>query len=274
MIQLQIEVSGYCNAKCNFCPYATIKREKGFMSMDLYTKILDEASLSADKFAEVQLTGLGESLLDKCLEERLSYARKKLPASRRGIYTNGTLLTPERFDSLADAGLNYLVISLNAMSKEQRQKRMKLDDWDLVNRNIIYAFGGRHRVDLEIHGIASPGEMRGEEKVNFYNRFGDARDGGVGLLIEEGNWSGDNRDVRPDFDRTKCCSRAIRQLNIMWNGIVTTCCFDPYGKQVFGDLNKQTLQEVYASKEYVQFREDHWNDRADKHDICKGCNRI
>jgi MoaA/NifB/PqqE/SkfB family radical SAM enzyme len=255
-IQLQIEVSSYCNAKCIFCPYSTVKRAKGFMDMDLFKKIIDEATLSMEKFHEVQLTGLGESLLDKLFEDRIRYVKEKMPGMQVGVYTNGTYLTPERFESLADAGLDYVVVSLNALTGDQRKRVMRLDDWEIVQDNLKYAFNNRDKIRVEVHAVAN-----GE------------RTGGAGLLIREGNWAGDNRTIR-DCDRAKCCNRAIGQIYIMWNGIVSTCCFDPYGKQVFGDLKTQTLQEMYASERYVKFRGDHFDDRADQYELCAGCNRI
>ena len=42
----------------------------------------------------------------------------------------------------------------------------------------------------------------------------------------------------------------------------------------FGNVNDQSISEIYNSEAYVKFREDHANDRADLYDICKVCTRI
>jgi len=44
-------------------------------------------------------------LLDPDLEERVRYTKEKLPDVFTNIYTNGTYLTPERYERLQAAGL-------------------------------------------------------------------------------------------------------------------------------------------------------------------------
>ena len=97
--------------------------------------------------------------------------------------------------------------------------------------------------------------------------------GGIGLVVWEGNWAGDNRLVY-EFKPNQHCYRATTSIYVLYSGVVSACCFDPYGKEAFGDLSKQTLREVYNSPKYVRFRQDHVNDEADKWEICKNCTRI
>ena len=42
--RIYIEVTNVCNFKCQFCPYSVMKRRRGYMSLDLLEKILDEIS--------------------------------------------------------------------------------------------------------------------------------------------------------------------------------------------------------------------------------------
>ena len=58
-------------------------------------------------------------------------------------------------------------------------------------------------------------------------------------------------------------------MMILWYGRVVPCCSDYDGKLILGDANKQTLQEIWDSYEWL--REKHkkleWNDVP----ICKDC---
>ena len=56
-----------------------MKRPKGTMSMELFTKIIDEAT-TLPLIDHITFTGLGETLLDKHLIARIRYTRQKMPA--------------------------------------------------------------------------------------------------------------------------------------------------------------------------------------------------
>lgn len=272
-IQLQIENTSTCNASCGFCPYPAAQRWGGTMAMDLYKKILDEAS-GIDVITQVCITGLGEPTLDRFVVERVRYAREKKPLAVIDLFTNGVYLTPAKFDALRDAGISSIQVSLNAVNQEQHDQIMGLKGkFDVVCSNIDYAVANRGLVNLEVRAVINGDVFTRSDGYDFYDRWGQRGKGGYGALITEGNWAGDNRTVRK-FDPKEACHRALSQIYIMYDGRVTTCCFDPSGAQVFGDLKKQTLREVYSSRPYLKFREAHNDGRAEEYDICRGCTRI
>lgn len=273
MISLQIETVSTCNAACSFCVYPQVAemRRGQVMDMDLYKSIIDQA-VETGKFHNVKLTGLGEPTLDRFLEERVKYASGKGLYTQ--IYTNGVPLVPARHDSLRAAGLDSIVFSLNAVRADQYKEIMGIDKFDRVMENITHAILNRGDKHVEVHAVHTGDTFTAADQLEFYRHFGDARDGsGVGLVISEGNWAGDNRTQR-DFSPNECCHRATQHLYIMVDGRISTCCFDPTGKQIFGDLTKQTIKEAYNAEPYVAFRKAHSEDRADLYEICRTCTRI
>jgi MoaA/NifB/PqqE/SkfB family radical SAM enzyme len=94
---------------CSFWKDRSIKvanYQKGLKTID---------SLYAKGVRFLVLTG-GEPLLVKHLEDLIRYAKKK--GMLCGITTNGTLLTKERFNSLIDAGVNNITVSLDSLKEE------------------------------------------------------------------------------------------------------------------------------------------------------------
>lgn len=272
-IQLQLENTSTCNAKCFFCVYPTAERWGGLMSQDLFRKILDEAA-GIDHITQVCITGLGEPTLDSHLVDRVKYAKEKKPDAFIDVFTNGVYLTPKRFEELRDAKLSSIQVSLNAVRQEQHERIMGLKGkFQTVCDNIDYAIANRGSCNVEVRAVINGDEFTREDGFEFYKRWGRRNADGFGALINEGNWAGDNRTIR-DFKPNEACFRALAQIYVTFDGKVTTCCFDPTGKQVFGDLNKQTLQEIYSSPDYVAFREAHFQDRADEYPICRDCTRI
>jgi MoaA/NifB/PqqE/SkfB family radical SAM enzyme len=272
-VKLQLETTSTCNARCHFCVYPEAERWGGLMTMGLYRKIIDDAA-EIPGITDLQLTGLGEPMLDPHVEDRVWYARRKMPRAPIGLFTNGVHLTPERFDALKEAGLTTAVFSLNAANAVQHEEIMGLKGkFDQVCENIDYAIENRDNVHVEVRAVSNGLEFGYGDMLAFYFRWGQRDKGGYGQCILEGNWTGDKRTLR-SFKPNETCGRALGQIYVLFDGKVTTCCFDPTGKQVFGDLSRQTIREVYNAEKYLKFREDHDGNRADRYDICKDCTRI
>lgn len=275
-IQLQIETTAVCNARCHFCVYAQPinDRPKGMMSMARYRGIIVDAA-TIPEISDVCLTGLGESLLDPHLDERIAYSRDKMPDRDVCVFTNGTYLSPDRFDRLAEAGLGTLNVSLNATTPEKRKAIMGLDDFNQVVSNISYAMAHRGDMKIRVTAVVNEDMFSEAEALELVRLWGHWRhhESGHVELVSEGNWAGDNRSIRA-FDPDEACVRALTQFYVLWDGRVSACCFDPLARMEFGRVPEQSIREVYNSEKYVRFRELHSQDKASEVEICKGCSRI
>ena len=100
------------------CPYPDMTREKVLMSMDLFKKIIDDATTNSIK--EVCLNFYNEPLLDPLLFERIKYAKSK--GLRVMFNSNGCLLTEEKINALLDSGLDSITFSFDAATKETYEK--------------------------------------------------------------------------------------------------------------------------------------------------------
>lgn len=240
--------------------------------MDLFRRIVDEAG-TIPQITEITLTGLSESLLDPHLVERVAYTRKACPKAFIYAYTNGTYLTEQKFLELQDAGLDMLLVSLNAADAETRKRVMGLDDFEKVVAALMACMRVETTCKVRVRAVTNRDSFTHEDAQDLYRLWGVEGEGGRVMTVREGNWAGDTETKR-DFQPNECCNRALGMVYVTYDGRVTPCCFDPFAKMAFGDLNKQTLREVYNSEAYVQFRDDHAADRADKYEVCKGCTRI
>lgn len=259
-------------------------RRGNTMDMGLYREIVDEAR-TIEEIDKIILQGLGEPLLDKALEERIKYAK----GIETVVFSNGVLLTKDRFNSLIDSGLDALVISLNALNQEQHENVMGVKGkFEQVVSICDYIAENKPKdFNFSVHAVFDSSNFTIDDAIAFNNRWGrkgkvikeekwgDRYKEGYGQVVLEGNWAGDNSI---EYDRTlkpaDCCERAITQMYVLWDGRVTMCCFDQDGDTVFGDLSKQGIREVYNSERYTQFREDHWNNKADRYEACNHCTRI
>lgn len=273
-MQLQLETTNVCQADCVFCPYAVMHRPKGTMPWDLFTKIIDEAT-TIPLLDALTLTGLGEPLLDRYLVERIAYIRARMARISITLVTNGTLLTEALIDRLIAAGLSTLSISLNAITAVKRQAIMRLptEDFDRVVAMCRYAIAaGQGRMQTIVKGVLSPDLMEASDHQAFLQEWGSVDNGGHGFVHLEGNWAGAIRPMR--IVPTSACGRALQQIMVLWDGRVSSCCFDSEGAQTFGDLHTRTLREIYNEGPHVAFRRDHSEGRRANHALCANCTAI
>ena len=115
--KLFVEVTTRCNLRCSMC----VKEARG--------QRIAEGDLSPDTFSRLApalptvqtliLNGIGEPLLHPRLEDFIRVAKGAMPASGQvGFQTNGQLLRRERAYSLADAGVDRICLSADAVSAE------------------------------------------------------------------------------------------------------------------------------------------------------------
>ncbi len=248
--------------------------------MDLFERIIDEAAI-LPLIDHLTFTGLGETLLDKHLIERIRYTRLRMPHVLLDIFSNGSQLTPQKIDDLADAGLSVLYVSLNGVTKEKRQQIMyphKPDyfDFDRVCAALDYGiakYKAKPEMKVIVKTIVSKDLMEDGDQEIFDKRWNGRWDqGGNSFMHLEGNWAGAMTPSR--IKMTNPCARALGEIMVLADGRVSLCCFDSEGKEILGDLNVSTIKEVFNGEKATKMRLDHWEGRRSTIPICANCTAI
>jgi hypothetical protein len=81
-------------------------------------------------------------------------------------------------------------------------------------------------------------------------------------------WLGDT-DVEQDTVPYYLPCDAWLDINIMCTGIVPLCCLDAHADHAIGDVNKNTVLEIYNSPRFRDLRENHL--QRELLDPCGGC---
>lgn len=256
LLSLQVENTSHCNAHCLFCPHSNL-RENGFMTDELYEKIIDEASQLPNLQSFIPML-TGEPFLDKKYIDKLKLAREKLPNADIEIYTNGSLLTDEVIEQLKEIpGLRFS-ISVNGLKPETRRRMMGLDDyWEVIRAlKAMERAGIKYRATM----VAYPDIDR--EEIRAFIESG-------GTAIQYQSWAG----IQYPYDRKRwtSCARVINMMTIRYNGNVCLCCFDPEGDVSFGNLNEQTIEEVWHSSAHQEYVIMHKQGRGHELPKCNQC---
>jgi lipopolysaccharide transport system ATP-binding protein len=70
-VQVSIDTSGFCNARCESCPWPYMRRSKGVIGLDDFKKIL--ARFAGYEFSEFAFNSINEPFADKTILEKVDY---------------------------------------------------------------------------------------------------------------------------------------------------------------------------------------------------------
>ena len=239
--EVSIETQSICNAACTFCPYPTIERKGNKMSDELLDRLMGEME-DFDKPFYFSPFKLSDPLLDKRLYSILKRMDKTKAVMR--VFTNGSALTEERCEEIADIyHIAHLWISLNYHDHEEYQKHMGIPQDRVLKRlDWLHTKEFPHRVVVSKVG----------DDPEFIKFVRDRWPDFEARIIKKDAWidftDPENTEI-PDSP----CSRWF-ELSVISDGRVMHCCMDS-GDYPIGDLNNQSLLEVYNSPIWRERRE-------------------
>lgn len=294
---VQIQTTSVCNSRCIMCPYKNswMIKNPGYMPEQLYDKILRNISKEDPDFNGVISPYLmNDPFADKNIVRRIEKLYKMLHDPTVEVSTNCELLDSDKINALVNLfsqKKSKMVISHHGIDKESLEKNMKIN-YEKATKNaleLIKKADGRFPIaiqDMAIsqdrkYKIVQPRQIqrywgklfeRNNIKWNnvwmstlqFHNRAGN---------VELEGWDYDKiyREIGPGkpFD----CYRAHNNyLHVLWNGDVVLCCMDYHRETVFGNLKKQTIEEVFNSDKYKNIFKQVQGDIESPDDfICKRC---
>jgi hypothetical protein len=112
--RVEVETHSYCNRRCNYCPNVVGDRlgENKQMRPEHWQMVL--GNLAEIGFSKhLVFTSYNEPLADAAMVDRLCEARSALPKARLMVYTNGDYLDEGYLARLAQAGLDYMHVSIH-----------------------------------------------------------------------------------------------------------------------------------------------------------------
>lgn len=231
---VEIETTSYCNRKCVYCPNYNIGRPEELMKEEVYFRIID--SLARMGFnGRISPHFYGEPLADPRLTRFMEYAAHKLPGSELVVYTNGDLLSVERFLELKKAGVKKFRVSLHSPKPSY-----------MLAETLKYV--SEHCPD-DVGTVNYYAEYRAKNATHLNNRGG---------LVE--------------IQRKKNAEcRFVNQMTIDYLGNALLCCNDYRATLAFGKVMEREMAEIWNDPVYVKARTMISNGIF-PYEICRTCN--
>lgn len=270
----QIEATCACNYACPECYrfFGDRQYENSYFSLDLARRMVERGDFVGSYFVEFQLSG--EPLLHPHLGELIDIV--KSTGVKTGLSTNGSLLHPKvgkmaARNLQAVCKLDALTVSVDGVDESTYELYRPVakaagktqgpslsftagelfEVIDLVLSQPVHPV-----IDLQI--IELPGwELQLVKLIE---------------LAKKKHWEEANIRTTPDcFIITRGdapvsalasrehepCLNPFTSVTVLSSGKVSSCCFDFHGLNMYGDLNDNSLAEIWAGKAVKDLRRAH-----------------
>ncbi len=284
--RLGIDVSNGCNFSCVFC-FQSIEtkylNEMGFkaelMKMETFKNLTEQLRAFPDKFKSITFGGIGEPLLHKKLPQMIRMVKNTNKSEKISVVTNGSLLNNTFSKALIDAGLDEIIISIEALSSERYFEitKHKLDFEQYVdNIRFLYENKKTCKIFAKIVDVAFVDDNNSESK--FHKIFDNISDFAYVESIVP-------RYKHVDYSTINCtdnilsleqkiradiCSLPFYSLSIFASGSVSPCCVDYCETIILGNINEISLKGIWQGESLKDFRLAQLRREANN-PVCSGC---
>ena len=294
-ITVMIDPTNMCNFKCRFCPtgdtqlLSSVQRPSGFMSLELFKKVVDSLREFPEKVSVLHLYKDGEPLLNKELPEMIHYAKEQNVARSIETTSNGFLVDPRKAIQLIESGLDCIKISVQHVENNAYRELTRTGatyERILGNVEFLYNEKVKRNSHLKISAKIIDWGLKDSQKRRFIKDFGSVTD--ATILDTPMGWSFSQlRDFTlgtgiatgkdgfsPINTSRKICSWPFKNLAVNFNGLVSVCCVDWSLGTVVGNAAKQGLMEIWNGNSLYEFRIRHIQGERFKINACANCHYL
>ncbi len=282
---LGVEATNHCNLRCPMCPREAADRGYGNMDFELFRSIADQA---AGRDHTVFLpTGFGESFIHPEFREMLQYL-KESGVKITCLITNATYLDEKNCNALVDSQISFVNISLDGTVKDVYEKIRVNANYEKVVENVQRLFRIR-----EERGSALPyivlRMIKMEETADDAERFQQMwapylKENDEVTFSNYQTWSNTVEDHRvekpegmklleslPEGQKKPPCRMIYKTLQIYYDGRATPCCYDYDCTMEVGNVQDESIEEIWKGERLAEIRRLHEEGRLDEISICKNC---
>jgi MoaA/NifB/PqqE/SkfB family radical SAM enzyme len=294
-----VDPCNVCNLRCPLCPTGNgdLDRSKGMLKLKDYQTILEQIAPYA---VEVSLHNWGEPLLNKDIFAIIE------ATSSRGIATNmssNLSLEKDRIgDMLIEAGLEYLIVSLDGVTqdvyeryrvrgeidvvfdnlrsivdaKKRRGVKRPLIEWQFLvfkhnEHQIEAARELARKIGVDRFRLRAPGFPLGDYKLKARQEQVEAEE--LWMPTNPAYWELHPGQLRKEgFLWDEPCYYLWRSMTINPGGGVAACCIVYKERQDFGNLLHDDLATIWNSERYQRSRALFGPNPADRAGtVCDSC---
>jgi radical SAM protein with 4Fe4S-binding SPASM domain len=207
-----------------------------------------------------------EALIDSRLPEIVAFIKKD-PTAHSEINTNGNALTEEKAAALIEAGIDLVRFSIDAFSPETYEKDRVGLDYHKVVENIErfarMAGESDRTVVTEVRMIDMESNLH--EQHDFLEYWRGRVDRAMIVPLYNWPWTEGVEMVR------KPCIKMREEMFFYTDGRAVLCCWDIAGRAVIGNVNEQSVLDIWNGPQRRRFAEYLARGEREKIELCSRC---
>lgn len=237
-----IETINRCNGDCEFCPANKNAEIRPFkkMSDKMYSDIIRQLN-EMNWHGNIFLCVNNEPFIDNRIISFARYAKDQIDGAKIMLISNGTLLNPSMLEELVGI-VDNLVINDYSATYRLSERHRNLYQYVKKNRDKFSSISIiiNRRYNKEILATRGGSAPNKQEKNNYIN---------------------------------EPCIYPFLDMVIFPDGKVGLCCNDCYENTDFGDINANSLDEIWRNKKFTKIRESMQSGRKG-HALCTKCDVV
>lgn len=251
------------------------------MPFSMYQKMLDEVSDEGGcNVYAIKLTHRGEPLINPELPKMIAYAKEK-GAIDVMTNTNATLLNAKLSEEILDAGIDRMLFSFDAASKEKYEAVRIGAIYEEVLENIreFVALRNKKKAWNTLVRVTMVLNDETLDEIEAYKELftGVADVISFNRLVKEPHFVS---ECEAEIDGkvknvSRCmfaCSQLWQRLIVNCDGNVEVCCPNFKEEYVIGNVRDSSIEELWHCDKINAIRELHKNGGWHKIPMCKKCN--
>lgn len=270
---VKLEPANECSGSCFNCPHNSMQRAVAHIQTGTFNRLVEDYSDGDD--VRWLISGMGEPLLHPDIADML----RRLGNFQVSLHTSLQIL-PDNPDFPWSA-LDHLRISTDALSREGFDQVRPGCNWENIEKFLTLARERKKAmpdkfpeigISMLRHQLTENQQLAflrywkqvtspvfrenffrwpfdlPPEPVQWYQILGEAEYGRPG-----------SRTSKVDFTPVKRrpCRHALLSATVLADGSVTICPFDYEGRHAFGNLNNQSLRDIWNAPAAKEFRLRH-----------------
>lgn len=235
--KIHIELTNRCNLHCIMCYRNSMKSPIGDMDFELLKKIVNQIRL-IQSVEEVFIHWRGEPLCYNNFVSAITYMSDL--CAKKIVFTNGLLLSITNIELLIRNNIDELYFSVEAIDNINYSAIRGCNLLEQVEHNIIETINIRNKccskTKIKISYVLLESNI--DKVFDFFSKWEKIVDE---IIIKQ-----DSRTIVRDINTR--CVWPYNGLFISYQGIVSACCMDVNHEYIIGDININTLEEIFNSQ--------------------------
>lgn len=271
---ISIELSSICNLSCCHCPphmkeYKSQTRKHSHINVELFSRLMDEIDSTGECY--IALHKDGEPLLHPDIHNILKRI-KQYKNHNVYITTNAQNLNQDIIDSILSSRIDVINFSIGA-SSDEFYKKVRGRGYSEVIKNIqnfltkVQIAEWKPKVSVQIVNLPEFAEMNSE--IENFTKYWKDYDVHISIW-DKLTWG--VLDSKEMYGYRYPCYSLWYSFNVNSNGVVTACCMDWKQELTIGDVNQQSIKEIWLGEKLDELRAIHIKGNESKLSACAKCN--